>query len=57
MQESHELVGMTARTLRALWLARDLIDDRNFRADPDQPCRLPEAACRAIAVSCMNSGA
>jgi [protein-PII] uridylyltransferase len=25
MQESHELHGMTARTLRALWLARDLI--------------------------------
>src|SRR5574343_790771 len=33
MQENHELVGMTARTLRALWLARDLIDD-DFRADP-----------------------
>ncbi len=33
MQENHELSGMTARTLRALWRSRDLIDD-NFRNDP-----------------------
>ena len=33
MQECHELVGMTARTLRALWRARDLITPQ-FRADP-----------------------
>ena len=34
MQENHELHGMTARTLRALWQARDLIDDQ-FRANPE----------------------
>ena len=33
MQENHDLHGMTARTLRALWLASDRIDDK-FRADP-----------------------
>ena len=33
MQENHELVGMTARTLRALWLARELVTPE-FRADP-----------------------
>jgi len=33
MQESHELSGMTARTLRALWRAGDQINPA-FRADP-----------------------
>ncbi|KXB32769.1 bifunctional uridylyltransferase/uridylyl-removing protein [Dechloromonas denitrificans] len=33
MQESHELHGMTARTLRALWRASDRIGPE-FRADP-----------------------
>ena len=33
MQESHELQGMTARTLRALWRAGERIDPA-FRADP-----------------------
>lgn len=33
MQENSELQGMTAPTLRALWLAREQIDD-SFRADP-----------------------
>lgn len=33
MQERHELVGMTARTLRALWFARERMDDE-FRATP-----------------------
>ncbi len=33
MQENSELQGMTASTLRALWLARERIDD-GFRADP-----------------------
>jgi [protein-PII] uridylyltransferase len=34
MQEFHELHGMTARTLRALWRARDRITPE-FRANPD----------------------
>jgi len=34
MQESHELFGMTARTLRALWRAREKITPE-FRADPE----------------------
>ncbi len=34
MQENPELHGMTARTLRALWQARELIDDQ-FRANPE----------------------
>ena len=34
MQESHELHGMSARTLRALWRARELITPE-FRANPD----------------------
>ena len=33
MQENPELQGMTAPTLRAIWVARDRIDDA-FRADP-----------------------
>ncbi len=33
MQESHDLQGMTARTLRALWLAREQITPE-FRANP-----------------------
>jgi len=33
MQESHELHGMTARTLRALWRSLDVITSE-FRADP-----------------------
>jgi [protein-PII] uridylyltransferase len=33
MQETHELSGMTARTLRALWRAGDQMTDE-FRADP-----------------------
>jgi len=33
MQECHELNGMTARTLRALWRARDQVTPE-FRADP-----------------------
>jgi len=33
MQETHELHGMTARTLRALWRSRDLITPE-FRTDP-----------------------
>ena len=33
MQESHDLQGMTAQTLRALWRARDLINPE-FRANP-----------------------
>jgi [protein-PII] uridylyltransferase len=33
MQETHELSGMTARTLRALWRAREWITPE-FRADP-----------------------
>lgn len=33
LQQHSELKGMTARTIRALWRARTLIDD-NFRADP-----------------------
>ncbi|MBS1160954.1 MAG: Protein-P-II uridylyltransferase [Proteobacteria bacterium] len=33
MQERHELHGMTARTLRALWRAGERIDPK-FRADP-----------------------
>ena len=33
MQESHELHGMSARTLRALWRARELITPE-FRANP-----------------------
>jgi len=33
MQENHELQGMTARTLRALWRAGEHID-AGFRADP-----------------------
>ncbi|MDP3539501.1 MAG: [protein-PII] uridylyltransferase [Azonexus sp.] len=35
MQESHELHGMTARTLRALWRSRDLITPE-FRSNPAQ---------------------
>lgn len=35
MQENHELHGMTARTLRALWRARELITPE-FRSDPAQ---------------------
>jgi [protein-PII] uridylyltransferase len=34
MQESHDLHGMTARTLRALWHARELITPE-FRANPE----------------------
>ena len=34
MQESHELKGMTARTLRALWRARERINPA-FRDNPD----------------------
>ena len=34
MQENHELHGMTTRTLRALWHARDLITPE-FRAQPE----------------------
>ncbi|UCV06605.1 [protein-PII] uridylyltransferase [Dechloromonas denitrificans] len=34
MQESHELHGMTARTLRALWRAGESVIDDAFRADP-----------------------
>ena len=34
MQQHSELKGMTARTIRALWRARVLIDE-NFRNDPD----------------------
>jgi [protein-PII] uridylyltransferase len=34
MQETHELSGMTARTLRALWRAREQITPA-FRADPE----------------------
>nr|Q47F95.1 RecName: Full=Bifunctional uridylyltransferase/uridylyl-removing enzyme; Short=UTase/UR; AltName: Full=Bifunctional [protein-PII] modification enzyme; AltName: Full=Bifunctional nitrogen sensor protein; Includes: RecName: Full=[Protein-PII] uridylyltransferase; Short=PII uridylyltransferase; Short=UTase; Includes: RecName: Full=[Protein-PII]-UMP uridylyl-removing enzyme; Short=UR [Dechloromonas aromatica RCB] len=34
MQESHELFGMTARTLRALWRAREQITPE-FRANPE----------------------
>lgn len=34
MQENPELQGITAPTLRAIWLARERIDD-TFRADPD----------------------
>ena len=34
MQQHSELKGMTARTIRALWRARHLIDD-NFRNDTD----------------------
>lgn len=34
MQESHELSGMTTRTLRALWRSRDLITPE-FRANPE----------------------
>ncbi len=34
MQQHSELKGMTARTLRALWRARTLIDD-DFRNDPE----------------------
>ena len=33
MQQHAELKGMTARTIRALWRARHLVDD-TFRADP-----------------------
>jgi [protein-PII] uridylyltransferase len=33
MQETHELSGMTTRTLRALWRARDLMTPE-FRSDP-----------------------
>jgi [protein-PII] uridylyltransferase len=35
MQESHELHGMTARTLRALWRAREQITP-DFQSDPAQ---------------------
>ncbi|ACV36158.1 [protein-PII] uridylyltransferase [Accumulibacter sp.] len=38
MQQHPELQGMTARTLRALWHARTLIDD-GFRRDPDNRAR------------------
>ena len=34
MQENHELQGMTARTLRALWRAGESVIDDTFRADP-----------------------
>ncbi len=34
MQESHDLHGMTARTLRALWRAGESVIDDKFRADP-----------------------
>jgi [protein-PII] uridylyltransferase len=34
MQESHELHGMTARTLRALWRAGQAVITDEFRADP-----------------------
>jgi len=34
MQESHELHGMTARTLRALWRAGESVINDDFRADP-----------------------
>ena len=34
MQQHSELKGMTARTIRALWRARQLIDDA-FRSDPE----------------------
>jgi len=41
MQQHAELQGMTARTLRALWHARTLIDD-DFRRDPENRRRFIE---------------
>ncbi|MEF8702880.1 MAG: [protein-PII] uridylyltransferase [Candidatus Accumulibacter sp. UW26] len=41
MQKHPELQGMTARTLRAVWRARTLIDD-DFRRDPDNRRRFIE---------------
>ena len=41
MQQHPELQGMTARTLRAVWRARTLIDDA-FRRDPDNRRRFLE---------------
>ncbi|MCM8595782.1 [protein-PII] uridylyltransferase [Accumulibacter sp.] len=41
MQQHAELVGMSARTLRALWHARTLIDE-DFRRDPDNRRRFLE---------------
>ncbi|WP_301101568.1 [protein-PII] uridylyltransferase [Propionivibrio sp.] len=38
MQQHSELKGMTARTIRALWRARRLIDD-NFRQNPENKAR------------------
>lgn len=38
MQQHSELKGMTARTIRALWRARHLIDD-DFRNDPENRAR------------------
>jgi [protein-PII] uridylyltransferase len=51
MQKHPELQGMTARTLRALWHARTLIDD-DFRRDPGQSSpfpRNPQTAARRAA--------
>jgi [protein-PII] uridylyltransferase len=41
MQQHPELKGMTARTLRAQWRARNQIDD-NFRSNPDNRARFLE---------------
>ncbi|MFZ4537918.1 [protein-PII] uridylyltransferase [Propionivibrio sp.] len=41
MQQHPELKGMTARTIRALWRARNLIDD-DFRQNPENKARFIE---------------
>jgi [protein-PII] uridylyltransferase len=41
MQQHSELKGLTARTIRALWRARKLIDD-DFRNDPQNKARFIE---------------
>ncbi len=41
MQQHSELKGMTARTIRALWRARHLIDD-TFRSDPQNKAHFIE---------------
>ncbi len=41
MQQHSELKGMTARTIRALWRARTLVDD-NFRSNPENKAHFIE---------------
>ena len=55
MQQHSELKGMTAKTLRALWRARERIDAK-FRRDP-RTARLSCPSCSSLAASSTSCGA